>query len=79
MILSRYYHVSEKYSWTLFVGVAAIIGGVVISSFNEINFNLIGFLTALGATVVFCWQNAFSKKVTISLFQKSIQLDFSKQ
>jgi len=63
ILLSRYYKFNEHYTWTLFTAVMAIITGVVLSSFNEINFNFFGFITALGSTLIFSWQNAYSKKV----------------
>jgi len=61
--LSRFYNFNEKYTWAIFGAVAAIISGVILSSFNEINFNTFGFFTALGSTFVFSWQNTYSKKV----------------
>jgi len=63
ILLSIYFKFNEQYSAPLLFSIVPIIMGVALSSFNEINFKWIGFITALGSTIVFSWQNAFSKKV----------------
>jgi len=63
ILFSIYYQFNEIYTWPLLCSIIPIISGVILSSLTEINFTLIGFLSALGSAVVFSWQNAFSKKV----------------
>jgi len=63
ILFSLYYKFDEKYSPLLLCSILPIICGIVLSSATEINFKFLGFITALGSTIVFTWQNAFSKKV----------------
>jgi len=60
---SLYYGFNENYTCELLVSIIPIIGGVILSSLTEINFTLVGFLSALSSAIFFSWQNAFSKKV----------------
>lgn len=50
--------------------------GVCLSTFTEINFNLIGFGAAIISTLIFCWQNAYSKKVLVDQAMDHVNLLF---
>eukprot|EP01121_Diplochlamys_sp_Union-15-3_P022838 TRINITY_DN9848_c0_g1_i1.p1 TRINITY_DN9848_c0_g1~~TRINITY_DN9848_c0_g1_i1.p1 ORF type:complete len:358 (+),score=25.19 TRINITY_DN9848_c0_g1_i1:50-1075(+) len=60
MVISRIV-LGTQFSLPLVLSVIPIIFGVSISSFTEIAFNFIGFLTAIGSTVLFTCQNIYSK------------------
>lgn len=63
IMLSSWYGFSEQYSPMLLFSIVPIIGGVALCTFSELNFTLLGFVAALGSTIVFSWQNTFSKKI----------------
>jgi len=74
IIFSIYYKFKETYTWPLLLSIAPIIGGVILSSLTEINFTLVGFLSALGSAIIFSWQNAFSKKVFLDKEMDQVNL-----
>eukprot|EP01116_Phalansterium_solitarium_P016773 TRINITY_DN396_c0_g2_i3.p1 TRINITY_DN396_c0_g2~~TRINITY_DN396_c0_g2_i3.p1 ORF type:complete len:378 (-),score=-5.99 TRINITY_DN396_c0_g2_i3:543-1568(-) len=65
ILLTFYYRFSEQYSVLLVLSIVLTMSGVALSSLNEANFNLLGFCAALASTLIFCWQNAFSKKIFV--------------
>ena len=45
------------------ISLIPVMGGLTLCSANELNFNLIGFLAALGTNLSECLQNVFAKKL----------------
>lgn len=45
------------------ISLIPVMGGLALCSANELNFNLIGFLAALGTNLSECLQNVFAKKL----------------
>jgi len=63
VLFSQYFRFNERYTFLLIFSIVPMIAGIALSSLTEINFTVLGFLAALGSTIIFSWQNAFSKKV----------------
>jgi len=53
----------ETYSYSTVLSVLPVVVGVTISSFSEVQFDLLGFTCAVGATLTFCWQSVSSKRI----------------
>jgi len=53
----------EKHPIVLVLTLLPIILGVSLSTMHEINFNMLGFVTAICSTFVFSCQNVYSKKL----------------
>jgi solute carrier family 35 protein E1 len=53
----------ESFTPDVLVSLVPIVSGVVLSSFTEIQFNFLGFATAIGSTFIFSLQNILSKKL----------------
>ncbi|EDQ84990.1 uncharacterized protein MONBRDRAFT_29680 [Monosiga brevicollis MX1] len=62
VVLSRIF-LRQSHSWAAYLSLVPIMAGVVISSVTELEFNMIGLVSALFSTFIFAVQNIFSKKV----------------
>ena len=63
VILSKLF-LNQTHSMLAYLSLLPIMGGVIICSITEIEFNLVGLLSALFSTFIFAVQNIFSKKVS---------------
>eukprot|EP00055_Hartaetosiga_balthica_P008252 m.30078 g.30078 ORF g.30078 m.30078 type:complete len:367 (+) comp6202_c0_seq1:169-1269(+) len=62
VILSRIF-LKQKHSTMAYLSLVPIMTGVIIASVTEIEFNLVGLISALVSTLTFAVQNILSKKV----------------
>lgn len=64
------------FTWSVYLSLVPIIGGVVLSSATELSFNMTGLLSSLLATFTFAIQNIYTKKVMHESGFKSMELLF---
>ena len=57
------YHILQVY-----LSLVPIVSGVFIATVTELNFDLVGMVAALSATILFAVQNIYSKKVRLAVF-----------
>jgi solute carrier family 35 protein E1 len=69
-IALSWYFFQESFSTNVITSVIPIVMGVCLSSFTELNYNFIGFATAILSTAIFSAQNIYSK-----VLFKSKQID----
>jgi solute carrier family 35 protein E1 len=62
VILSKLF-LNQTHSKLAYLSLVPIMGGVIICSVTELEFNLVGLLSALFSTFIFAVQNIYSKKV----------------
>eukprot|EP00056_Hartaetosiga_gracilis_P000326 m.37841 g.37841 ORF g.37841 m.37841 type:complete len:383 (-) comp10160_c0_seq7:36-1184(-) len=62
VILSRIF-LNQTHSTRAYLSLVPIMAGVIIASVTEIEFNLVGLISALVSTLTFAVQNILSKKV----------------
>eukprot|EP00045_Choanoeca_perplexa_P007186 m.63470 g.63470 ORF g.63470 m.63470 type:complete len:413 (+) comp13970_c0_seq1:136-1374(+) len=62
VVLSKLF-LNQTHSMLAYLSLVPIMGGVIICSVTELEFNLVGLLSALFSTFIFAVQNIFSKKV----------------
>lgn len=65
----------ERTSWEVMMSLVPVAGGLVMVSFSELSFNMIGFTAALATNVIECVQNVFSKRLLARDYAPS-QLQF---
>ncbi len=53
----------QRTSWQVNMSLIPVMFGLMLCSFNEISFDMIGFLAAVSNNVIDCVQNVFSKKL----------------
>jgi len=53
----------ESYSWSIYLSLIPIVGGVLLTTASMVEFNLVGLVAALSSTLSLSIQSIFSKKV----------------
>lgn len=62
-VIIAYLMLGEKTSWEVVMSLVPVAGGLVLVSFSELSFNMIGFGAAVATNVIECVQNVFSKRL----------------
>lgn len=70
-----YLMLGERTSLEVVISLIPVAGGLVMVSFSELSFNVIGFSAAVATNVIECVQNVFSKRLLAKDFAPS-QLQF---
>jgi len=74
-VIIAYLMLGEKTSLKVFVTLVPVAAGLVMVSYSELSFNLIGFSAAVLTNVIECVQNVFSKRLLAKDYTAS-QLQF---
>jgi solute carrier family 35 protein E2 len=62
-VVIAYLMLGERTSWEVVMSLVPVAGGLVMVSFSELSFNVIGFSAAVATNVIECVQNVFSKRL----------------
>jgi solute carrier family 35 protein E2 len=62
-VVIAYLMLGERTSWEVVLSLVPVAGGLVMVSFSELSFNVIGFSAAVATNVIECVQNVFSKRL----------------
>lgn len=74
-VIIAYLMLGERTTLQVFLSLLPVAGGLVMVSFSELSFNMIGFSAAVATNVIECVQNVFSKRLLARDYAPS-QLQF---
>lgn len=74
-VIIAYLMLGEKTSPDVCLALVPVAGGLVLTSYTELSFNIVGFGAAVATNVIECVQNVFSKRLLATDYTAS-QLQF---
>jgi len=74
-VIIAYLMLGETSSLMVFASLIPVAGGLVLVSYTELSFNIIGFGAAISTNIIECVQNVFSKRL-LSRDYTAVELQF---
>eukprot|EP00419_Tripos_fusus_P015214 CAMPEP_0172737322 /NCGR_PEP_ID=MMETSP1074-20121228/117410_1 /TAXON_ID=2916 /ORGANISM="Ceratium fusus, Strain PA161109" /LENGTH=346 /DNA_ID=CAMNT_0013566699 /DNA_START=11 /DNA_END=1051 /DNA_ORIENTATION=+ len=74
-VIIAYLMLGETSSLMVFASLIPVAGGLVLVSYTELSFNIIGFGAAISTNIIECVQNVFSKRL-LARDYTAVQLQF---